>query len=533
MTRVFLSAADCLAPVALAAALLACSSNGESNAKGTGGQAGTDAGSDSGGGGSGGSGGAAGSGGATDGGAGDGGAGDSGLPQFADKCTTPSAADGGAIASAAAVWSKRLGSEGLPAPGGWSQVASDPSGNAVLAGRFAGTLNLGGADLVGAAQGALYVARLGADGAHKQSASFAATGKSFASRVATDSTGAVIIWGSFDGSIDFGGGSLGGSGEYSYLVKLAADGSHVWSKTFSGSVTPYQVVIGPGDSVRLVGAFGLSASFGGPTLKSAGDQDILLVELDAAGNHVSSRRFGTEAAEYGNGVAVDPNTGDVVVLALVTWGAVDFGGGPLSAPQASEDIAVVRFKADGTHLWSRRLGGSKVDRGYAIALDSSGRVWIGAAFEGSTQLGSCSLTSADESDGLLVRLELDGAIGRIVQIRGDGGAPTQLVVDGAGNLFGGGSLGSSLEMGGVTLTGSYSPGSGHHDAYIARFDGEGTPLWARAFAGINAEIGGYRVAARASGAFVVGGYGGGPVDLGGGPLAAVTASNLFAAAFSP
>src|SRR5262249_15653532 len=148
-----------------------------------------------------------------------------------------------------------------------------------------------------------------------------------------------------------------------------------------------------------------SASFGDAQLVSAGLNDIFVAKYAADGTHLWSQRFGGTGSDNGTDIAVDGN-GNVVFTGSFL-GTVDFGGGPLTTPAAT-DIFVAKCAGDGPHLWSQRFGGTGSDNGTDIAVDGNGNVVFTGSFLGTVDFGGGPLTSAGGTDIFLVKLSATG-----------------------------------------------------------------------------------------------------------------------------
>jgi len=235
------------------------------------------------------------------------------------------------------IWSKRFGSANAQEA---RSVAVDDDGNVVVLGWLfgAGSIDFGGGVLTSAGGDDLVLAKFDPDGKHLWSKRFGDSMSQEGTSVAVDGMGNVIVVGHFWGSIDFGGGALVSTGGRSdFIVKLSASGDHLWSKAFpGGSLNEWpSVTADAAGNVAATGSLRNAINFGGGELTPVGSAaDVFVVEFDASGNHLWSKRFGDLGIQDGSAVALlDP--GHVVVTGKFT-GTVDFGGDPLTSAGSVE-----------------------------------------------------------------------------------------------------------------------------------------------------------------------------------------------------
>jgi len=224
-----------------------------------------------------------------------------------------------------------------------------------------------------------------------------------------------------------------------------------------------------------------------------------------------SKSFGDAAGQRVNAVTVD-GLGAVFVTGAFS-GTTDFGGGPLEAA-GDDDLFVAKYDTNGDHVWSRRFGDAGRQNGAAISLGPSGEVVVVGAFSGSIDLGSEFLQSTDGSDVFLLVLEPDGSPRYGRSFAGVGtDTPTDLAVDGAGNIVIGGYYDNDVAFGGDLL---FSAGA--DDIFVAKFLPTGEHVWSFSFGELgNDRLYGVSVSS-SSDVAVIGTLSGGPVDFGGGPL---------------
>ena len=112
---------------------------------------------------------------------------------------------------------------------------------------------------------------------------------SAANAVAVDAAGDVLVTGSYDSSVDFGCGPVGGGGPDApgaYVAALSPDGATLWARTFSDEaqgegdeIGGMGVVADTAGNVYVTGEFDGSIDYGsGPILSSL--FSVFLVKLD-------------------------------------------------------------------------------------------------------------------------------------------------------------------------------------------------------------------------------------------------------------
>jgi enterochelin esterase-like enzyme len=225
-----------------------------------------------------------------------------------------------------------------------------------------------------------------------------------------------------------------------------------------------------------------------------GDKDLVLVKRAPSGDTIWTRELGTAGLERAYGVAVDPQ-GHVVVTGY-TKGDLDGN----HAGNTTDDVFVVKFDPDGNREWLRQLGVPAVaDRGYAIATDATGNVYV----TGYTR-GDLAGANQGDKDVYLAKLDPSGAQ---VWLRQFGSA-------GEDKAWGVAATGDGIRLGGMT-SGALGTPAGSLDGFVARYDADGNGVWLQQFGtAANEEVWG--LTADAGGNTYVAGYSAGAFD---GPLA--------------
>jgi hypothetical protein len=224
--------------------------------------------------------------------------------------------------------------------------------------------------------------------------------------MAIDQSGNIIIAGTFADAITIAGTELTSTGGRDvFLAKLTSGGVLLWAKSF-GSPGLDQVgglAIEGGHDAVVVGTFQETLELGGEPLVSAGGSDAFVARFDTAGNHVWSKRFGGSALDRGNRVTVD---GDSLLVAGEFSDTVDFDGTPLTSLGQTDAFVVRLDAATGAVSSAVGFGGAESDAAGALLAPGGGMVAVGGTFEGELKLASQTLTSVGDNDVFLLKFRI-------------------------------------------------------------------------------------------------------------------------------
>ena len=222
-------------------------------------------------------------------------------------------------------------------------VTSDKDGNVYVVGYHQGSIDFGGGALTadGTNKNA-YIAKLSPTGAYIWAKSFATT-DSAAVDVAVDASNNVYVLGNYKGSITLGDKTFDAGNAYNvFLLKLDAAGTQTWAKNYGkpNAAEEASSIALDGAKPILFGIYNGSIDFGGGALTSVGGFDIFVAKLDESGCQTHAKSYGDAALQRGESVALDP-AGNIIFAGSFD-GTVDFGAGALTAE--ASDAYIVKTK---------------------------------------------------------------------------------------------------------------------------------------------------------------------------------------------
>ncbi|WP_208177204.1 hypothetical protein [Hymenobacter negativus] len=405
-------------------------------------------------------------------------------------------------------------------------IALATDGSQYVVGRFTGTLVLGNITLTeGAGSGHLYLAKYSAAGVALWATKLDANGSSVHAKVAVDAAGNAYLAGDFDTFLTLGSTTLtattvAGTPNDAFLVKYDSQGVQQWVRQAvaggagnTGSAFLYGVATDASGNVTIAGDFLNSVSFGGTPFTGAG---VYLYRFSPTGTLLLSKQVSDDGF-------ADDLVLDAAGNAYITGGFYNNTTfGTTTLPNAGNaDLFLCKLNAAGTLQWVQTAGGPDEDAGTALALDAAGNAVV-CGYYGNAKY--------------LVRVTNQGALGwtRVLASGSLGYSPFNAVVyDGRGGFFVAGRFSGSLILGNTTLTATGL------SACVARYDGQGTAVWASqaVSTGTPAGSGADGLATDAAGTIYLAGYalsstqfGSLPVSTGGSDalVATLTAGSVLA-----
>ncbi|HEX8341951.1 MAG TPA: hypothetical protein VF624_13675 [Tepidisphaeraceae bacterium] len=383
-------------------------------------------------------------------------------------------------------------------------LAVDPSGNAVVAGVFNGTLDFdptaGVASAKAPAANSAFIAKYTTGKAVAWVKALGGSGEQNVQGVATDGAGNVYAAGYFSGTLDFDPGSgtskITAKGRRDgFIVKLSSSGSFVWAKALGGASDEGVTALATdaAGNVYAAGMFNGAGDFdpgaGTRTLTSAGGFDVFAVKLSGGGHLAYAVRVGNGGYDTANGVAVD-SAGRATLVGSFA-GTIDLNPAAAVATRTAAggtDVFVLQLDAGGAYRNGVDFGGSGVDAPGDVRLDAGGNaVVVGqftAVMDADPSGATRSLAAAGATDGFIVKLT--PSLGHAWSRRfGSGGADraTNLAVDRGGAVYVTGQYSGRVDFSGGAGTGWHTSVNGSKDAFALKITTGGAFAWARAAGG--------------------------------------------------
>jgi uncharacterized protein (AIM24 family) len=272
-------------------------------------------------------------------------------------------------------------------------------------------------------------------------------------------------------------------------------------------------------NIVVAGEIESDTDLGGGPLKASGGFDILLAKFSPQGKHLWSKRFGDSAFfQEAKAVAVD-STGNIYIAGQLD-GTADFGGGVLVAA-GKDDVFVAKFDSNGGYLWAKRYG--DIDSGqyaHAMTVDAAGDVVVAGEFSGTVDFGDGALVATGGHDAFLTKLHANGD--HVWSKRYGGAAITTaeaVRTDAAGNIVLTGSFGATVDFSAGTGTPVVADGAGK-DIFLVKLDALGKHQWSKRFGDRATAQSGDALDLDPSGNILLGCTFEGTVNFGGMPLTA-------------
>ena len=351
-------------------------------------------------------------------------------------------------------------------------IAVDSSGNIYITGYFYETVDFGGGNVTSAGSADIFVLKLNSSGTFQWVNTYGGTSFDFGRGIAVDSSGNIYITGYFYETVDFGGGNVTSAGGPDiFVLKLNSSATFQWVNTYGGSTFDVgeDITVDSSGNSYITGYFEGTVDFGGGNVTSAGAADIFILKLNSSGTFQWVNIFGGTSTDVGQGIAVDSSGNSYITGSF--QGTVDFGSGDIT-PSGFDDIFVLKVNPSGTFQLVSTFGGTSIDVGEDITVDSSGNSYITGWFRETVDFGGGNVTSVGGADIIVLKLNSSGTFqwvntygGTSVDV-GEG-----IAVDSSGNSYITGWFRETVDFGGGNVT-----SAGGADIFVLKLNSSGAGI---------------------------------------------------------
>ncbi len=234
-----------------------------------------------------------------------------------------------------------------------------------------------------------------------------------------------------------------------------------------------------------------------------------------------ARAMRSAGSNFGFGLTVDDG-GNVISTGWFA-GTVDFDPGTATFNRTSvggEDVYVQKIDPNGIFVWAVSFGSFSADRGYDIATDRMGNVYVSGVFSGTVDFdpgtGVANRSSMGGWDAFVVKLDFQG---NFVWVRTFGGSGEDygyaITRSDSGFVYTAGMFQNTVDFHpGTPVLNRNSAGG--YDVFVHKMDEQGDFIWVQTFGGPSNDFS-YTVQTDDAGYVYHGGYFSGTVDFDPGP----------------
>ncbi|MDD1730449.1 MAG: hypothetical protein LUQ50_15450 [Methanospirillum sp.] len=357
------------------------------------------------------------------------------------------------------IWQQVLGG---PAGEDWGYgVDSTIDGGMLITGiAYSEDANISGAK----GSGDLWMVRLGPDGKPLWNHAYGGNGSDYGLAVKTLQDGGSIVIGT-TGSTNGDVTGYHDNGDL-WVLRLSSSGEPVWKHVYGGNMTDEGGDITPtSDGGYMIAGYTMSNE--GDVSGQHGGGDLWMIHLDQAGQILWQKVFGGSKRDSGSSIIRTSDGGYAMT------GNTYSSDGDVTSNHGSSDVWVVRTDVNGSLLWQKSYGGTKLDWGHSLVELTGGDLLVAGVTASAD--GDVSLNHG-AGDIWILRLSSQGD--KIWEKTYGGNFSDnvwKVEISPRGGVF---LTGETFSVDG-DITGNH----GDADLWVSEIDGNGSILWQRTLGG--------------------------------------------------
>ncbi len=223
--------------------------------------------------------------------------------------------------------------------------------------------------------------------------------------ITTLSDDSTVVTGGFYGTATFGEGEPnesilvadGGLNDDIFVAQYNPDGTLAWATQASGlsEDSAYGITTLTDDSTVVTGFFRGSTVFGmgepneTVLVNNSEYADVFIARYNPDGTLAWAKQAGGDEVQVGYGIT--PISDDSTIVTGIIVDSATFGEGEANetvlVSNGSRDIFIARYNPDGTLVWAKRAGGSSSDLSFGVTTHSDDTIVLTGRFSGTTIFG--------------------------------------------------------------------------------------------------------------------------------------------------
>lgn len=302
--------------------------------------------------------------------------------------------------------------------------------------------------------------------------------------ITVDESGNIYVAGHFYGStVTFGTITLSNQGLF--IVKYDSNGNVLWAKDALGNAEVYSIKSDFFGNIFAVGGFrGGSLILGTTTLMNANNSsfadDIFIAKYDSTGNVIWAKSAGGTHHDVVQSVSIDLS-GNLYLAGVYGSTTISFDTITLtnsSSPAPEYDMFLAKYNSAGNAIWVKTAIGTRSDGAQTVTVDINNNIVVAGNFTSpSITFDNVTLTKDTtlfySGAIFIVKYNASGNVIWASNSLGKGSdGVSSITTDSVANIYIAG--GSSQDT--ITLSQTVIAYGG---LYIAKYDINGTPIWAQ------------------------------------------------------
>jgi hypothetical protein len=315
-------------------------------------------------------------------------------------------------------WTKQLGSTGEDLGKG---IAINNNGDLFVTGHYRNTLYYDNDSLVSLGNTDAFVAKLDLQGNLSWIKSIGNSSFETGTSIACDALGNSYITGTFEDSLDIDNQNLQSYGNLNnFIIQLNPAGNLGWKNSLG---TPTfdnlkDIQLDANGNVYIAGYFRsvLLGTLG--QLNSNGDQDALLLKLDANGQLLWWKNQGGAFADFGFALKIQA---PYLYWTGIYQDSMVLNGLPLVS-EGEFDAFLIQADLQGNTNWVQVIGGLDDSKAFDLTTTSDGRIYLAGYFEGTARWATDSFSSRNPrhvpSDAFISEYDSNGNYRSVYALQG-------------------------------------------------------------------------------------------------------------------